>query len=439
MKIEKVETVYLIMGYFIGFEKYGIHIFYNRKYQRWLVENSTDAESLNSENNNFEPEFNEAGFIINAKFTAFHNSIPLTEKDFIDIQLNRLNVFLELKDLKSMDLLQIQHFKKYLENRSIEYQQSIAETIQKQNEINKYIQSYKHTFFSSLTNKRNEDGKENTLFYGKRTLQLLNRTDKKLNLKENLKDRYDLLNLYNSHLHHLITHIIHLYKAINEYNNTKNTGYLTVIAIKKDEVFNSLKSIKGFSEKIKDDVIDGNTYKAIIIKTYLLSELDVLIAFLDDTIGIDIYKSPLQTDFEAVKIALNTSINLDELSTLVNKPLDLSDNPPVEKNKPKKLKKVLFQFIHNIENKEEFIKELKETFPTEIGKSIKAIIDILTDEKILVYGTKEFKTLYDEIKLSFNRDIGSYNSIQNVKIVDKETTETIYKKLNSLTVRHKIP
>lgn len=118
---------------------------------------------------------------------------------------------------------------------------------------------------------------------------------------------------------------------------------------------------------------------------------------------------------------------------------DLSDTSTVEKTKPKKPKKVLFQFIHNIKNKEEFIQELKETFPTEIGKSIKAIIDILTDEKILVYGTKEFKTLKEEIEFSFNRNIGSYNSIQNVKIVDKETTDTVHKKLNPLIIKHKTP
>lgn len=141
---------------------------------------------------------------------------------------------------------------------------------------------------------------------------------------------------------------------------------------------------------------------------------------------------------------------IDELTTENQQPepeqLDLSSNtkqgtnetPTIEKDKPKKLKKVLFQFIHNITDKDGFIRELKETFPTEIGKSIKAIIDILTDDKILIYGTKEFKTLYEQINLSFNRDIGTYNSVQNVKTVDKETRETIYKKLNPLIIKYKI-
>ena len=116
--------------------------------------------------------------------------------------------------------------------------------------------------------------------------------------------------------------------------------------------------------------------------------------------------------------------------------VELSAGTEVEKAKPKKLKKSLFQFIHNIENKEGFVQELKETFPTEIGKSIKAIIDILTKENILVIGTKEFKHFLEVLKLHFGRDIGEYQGIQNVKSVDKETMGTIYKKLNPLIIKY---
>lgn len=114
----EVQTVYLIMGYFLGFEKFGIDVFYNRKYQKWLFDNSTDADK------NIHPIYDINGFIINAKFSAFHNSIPLTENDFISIQIKRLNTFIELKDLKNMDLIQIKYFKRYLENKA--YPQHIS-------------------------------------------------------------------------------------------------------------------------------------------------------------------------------------------------------------------------------------------------------------------------------------------------------------------------
>lgn len=109
------------------------------------------------------------------------------------------------------------------------------------------------------------------------------------------------------------------------------------------------------------------------------------------------------------------------------------------KPEPKKTKiqKTLFEFIHNVNDKDLFLADLKRTFPTEIGKSIKAIIDILTKEQIIIYGTKEFKQLYTVIKVFFNRDIGTYNGIQNVKTVDKDTTEIVYKKLNFLIIKHK--
>lgn len=314
---------------------------------------------------------------------------------------------------------------------------------EQQKEINQYFQSYKHRYFSNVIDKRNKEDKENILFYGKVTASILQRRNSELLSHEILKGEHDLLSTYNKHLYFLTGHTMQLFKNINNYLNTSDNSCLTSIKTKEDDVFNSLKNIKDFTKTIKHSCINGEIFIASKIKDYCVLMFDDCIDLLNDKFGIDIYKSPLKTDFEEVKLALDNSINLSELkiiselSTLLKKPLDLSDNPPAEKNKPKKLKKVLFQFIHNIENREEFIKELKETFPTEIGKSIKAIIDILTDEKILVYGTKEFKTLYDEIKLSFNRDIGSYNSIQNVKNVDKETTETVYKKLNPLIVKHK--
>jgi hypothetical protein len=104
--------------------------------------------------------------------------------------------------------------------------------------------------------------------------------------------------------------------------------------------------------------------------------------------------------------------------------------------KTKKLKKTLFDFIHNVDDKKGFIMGLKNAFPTEQGKSIKAIVLKLNDDKILIYGTKEFKQLFEELEKYFCRNIGSYNSIQNVKVIDKETTETVSKKLNPLIIKY---
>ncbi|OBY67560.1 hypothetical protein LPB301_01075 [Polaribacter reichenbachii] len=99
--------------------------------------------------------------------------------------------------------------------------------------------------------------------------------------------------------------------------------------------------------------------------------------------------------------------------------------------------KNLEHFIINIENKQSFIKDLKETFPTEKGKSIKAVIDLLVSDNIIIYGTKEFKQLYNQLRLVFDRNIGTYNSIQNVKEVDSIIIDVIQKKLNPLIIKYK--
>lgn len=108
-----------------------------------------------------------------------------------------------------------------------------------------------------------------------------------------------------------------------------------------------------------------------------------------------------------------------------------------ENTELKKPTKTILDFIHNVNDKNSFLNDLKTNFPTEQGKSIKAIIDLLNKEGIIIYGTKEFKPLLIQIQMFFNRDLGTYQSVQNVKKVDNETTEIVYKKLNPLIIRHK--
>jgi hypothetical protein len=77
--------------------------------------------------------------------------------------------------------------------------------------------------------------------------------------------------------------------------------------------------------------------------------------------------------------------------------------------------KELKDFIYKIDNKEEFIEALKDEFKTEKGIEIRALIESLKDEGVLIIGNRQFKPLCTSIKESFNRDIGSYNGIQNPK------------------------
>ncbi len=110
--------------------------------------------------------------------------------------------------------------------------------------------------------------------------------------------------------------------------------------------------------------------------------------------------------------------------------------------KPGNQKKQTFEeFLFKITDKENFIQELKDLFPTEKGKSIRAMIELLKDEGLLTYGTKEFKDLYKGIKHSFNRNIGTYQSVKDPKKADLyndiETMSQVRSKLTQLISKYK--
>lgn len=124
----------------------------------------------------------------------------------------------------------------------------------------------------------------------------------------------------------------------------------------------------------------------------------------------------------------------------------LKDFDKTEINKPqqtdiKKAKKTknLNHFILNINKKQVFIEDLKKMFPTEIGKPIKAIIRILEKNEILLIPDRQFKSFYESLKLEFNRDIGTYQSINDEKDKDFDDVylSKFKKKLNPLIIKYK--
>ena len=84
-----------------------------------------------------------------------------------------------------------------------------------------------------------------------------------------------------------------------------------------------------------------------------------------------------------------------------------------QQNNIKKPEPTFFDFIHNVEDKEKFAKDLKETFNTEFGKDFVPIITLLQIEKteILKIPELKFKAFYEVLQVYFNRDIGKRQSI----------------------------
>lgn len=126
---------------------------------------------------------------------------------------------------------------------------------------------------------------------------------------------------------------------------------------------------------------------------------------------------------------------LEQRKIELKQPQQIENSEPDEV-KTKKRRKTLLEFINNIDDKEAFLNDLKNTFPTEIGLSIKAIVLRLVEVKILIYGTKEFKNFHEELTKYFDRSIGTYGSI-NDYIPEGKIIDTINKKLNPLIDTHK--
>lgn len=212
-----------------------------------------------------------------------------------------------------------------------------------QNDIDKYFQSYIPQYLKRSTNKSNEDGSANPLFYGIITSDLLQQRDRELSLKENLKERHELLYEYNIKLFYLTRHIVQLFIAVNKYSNSPNSG-ITSIKIKESHVLDSVERINEYSQIIRFNVVDNEIDIALKIREYCIVMFDNWIFLLKTQFGIDIYKSPLKTHFEKVKKELQNSINIEELklmnklakrsaTTLDEKEVDKSKNNQLSTNK----------------------------------------------------------------------------------------------------------
>jgi hypothetical protein len=174
----------------------------------------------------------------------------------------------------------------------------------------------------------------------------------------------------------------------------------------------------------------------------LVSELDIL-NFIDEKTKNDFSKlEQLNKDLEDFEVTFmcetiwdNNPIPVSELfkkfKIIVSTKLETKNINEINKQK------VLFDYINNIEDKEAFLLDLKNAFPTEKGKSIKSFIDLLKNEDILIIGTKEFKHFVELLTDYFGRNIGTYNGIQNTKTIDKAISDPINTKLKPLIIKHK--
>lgn len=92
----------------------------------------------------------------------------------------------------------------------------------------------------------------------------------------------------------------------------------------------------------------------------------------------------------------------------------------------------------NHSNKEALAEGLKKEFSTEKGRDIKRLLELLREQELITWGTRQFKALHTAMELYFDRDIGTYQSINDFRgwndhaEENKPIQERIKRVLNSL-------
>ena len=251
-----------------------------------------------------------------------------------------------------------------------------------------------------------------------------------LQKNKNLNARISLLKPFLIDLRDLMLKIVELYSCMNQNSASfKITHY-------EQNILNLLEHIGSFDISIRLNSAEGNYDLAYKLKEYCVLMFDDCISTIKNDLCIDIYKSPLKEDFSNAKIKISGAAESNKVELLLDK--------SGKKKKPETKKKNLEDYIRNINKKNAFLIDLKKTFKTEKGIKFRILIELLKDEKVLLIGSREFQNFYNCISVYFNRNIGTYQALNDsYKHSDedisfrKDEIAEISQKLNPLIIKHK--
>ena len=358
----------------------------------------------------------------NQRMESYKSSFTIDEK----INLELENIDLITIDNTDHKILK-DRYKAFLLNR---LEQAKAVNNSTDNEVTKIIDQYKScsnvSFDSVFMKVQNDDETQNQLHYIKLSKQYYD----SLKIEEQQNTRVEEYKLDGMSFY-LMTIFRELFKNIHAaqigHNNKCKIGHAKLVrSVLGMKIFaNGIRMI-GRSKSI--DMIEMSLYYLGVLKAFDLKMQDY---------GVNIITSPLNGLFQDVinelkESSSNERINIEVALT------ELRKEQPKQKKTDKHIKTLNDYFMNIDEDKiEDFYKELKVLFPTEKGKSIKVIIDELKVQNMLVIGAREFKAFHAELMKTFNRGIGTYQSIQDVKTIDEVTSEPIKIKLNSLIFKYK--
>lgn len=191
-------------------------------------------------------------------------------------------------------------------------------------------------------------------------------------------------------------------------------------------ILNSLqdneKHIKEFLKRLLNNYEESGGYPLDLIH-FVLHDL---------TFNTQNYEINQQTIIETffTQSLVNYERNPYRKNRLTNPHIDEDDED--DENKNYNLLKTFFLKQYDVDK---LLVELKEAFTIEKGKDIRIIIQILKDYSILVIPDKKFKLFYDCLKEFFERNIGSYASINDYKTIHSEDYKIIKVKIDDLLKR----
>lgn len=264
--------------------------------------------------------------VVSENEIRIQNEIESFDEEYFLVELSGLNPLLHWK-LCINDVEFIKVIFKNFNFEAIQLKQNIN--------IDKYNKSFDVTSFGESADKRNPDNSKNDFYQGETFITWLDSSNLRVRqYKEPLIQKKDELINFNHTLHTLVNNTIRLYKQIRLYDSSFGE---TGIYLAQKAVLQTLNQIEFYSKKIKHYVLDSEVDCAILFKTYCVEKFEEIIFNIEDVLFIRVYDSPLKENFEKVKDALHSSINLEELKIIgkFNKPeqSEFQHSKPMKQNK----------------------------------------------------------------------------------------------------------
>jgi len=267
---------------------------------------------------------------------------PLDRKDFITVLNDQYNNYnLKCSDMTDWLNTTYKLITKGLPNTQINLQSKSEFLEWYKEKINNFnpeapqqnelilIKEYKNSisnYISTILEFQNADKTPNTFYYYNRIVDFHNHIDKMLNENKNVKERFDLLLVYNAKIKNCLHCIVDLFIAYYRYNN-KETFIINDINIAFYNVECSFQSIKEIEQNIAYNISTGDYDIALKIQDYCVPLLKEIRILLKDRFFIDIDKSPLKINFDEVIIKLENSINIERIKLLNDLKKDIDKEP----------------------------------------------------------------------------------------------------------------